>query len=54
MIIAIDMVEIEEIGDNPRQIAAGDAKQTHHLNGCMVEVSIRNYAVCVGCRCELF
>lgn len=43
MTIAIDMVEIEEIGDNPHQIAAGeDANKTHHLNGCMAEVSIRN------------
>lgn len=42
MTIAIDMVEIEETGDNPHQIAAGDANQTHHLNGCMAEVSIGN------------
>lgn len=46
MTIAIDMVEIEEIGDNPHQIAAGDANQTHHPNGCIVEVSIRNCAMC--------
>lgn len=41
MTIVIDTVEIEEIGDNPRQTDAGDTNRaTHHLlNGCTVEVS---------------
>lgn len=42
MTTVIDMVVIEEIGDNPHQIAAGDINQTHRLNGCIVEVCILN------------